>query len=919
MLDPRPSPCCLVARARTANPLVPGSEAPVVDLVAGPRRPAHSLPTIIGHLVVLAWLLASATPAIATGTSIDESGLTATIIDFVQVESSKPNRLEPREAPGVARINNFREAPDGSGRLFVCDLRGRMYVVQDGNISLYFDLANYDAQTGLRFSDKPSLGMGFSSFDFHPDFGKVGAPGYGRFYTNHSESDGHITPDFNSHFPIQESSTKPTYSSRQSVITEWTTNDHSADTFAGTGRELFRVRLPHTLHSIQEIAFNSNATTASHDDYGTLYIAVGDGYDSTALDSPDDYVFQPMLQSNVESVTASGFQAPNQPGNTLDKDLDTRWSVEGDGQWIEYDLGRVATVDRVWIAWYRGDRRQADFNVEVSVDGQAWVHVLKDERSSGQTVEPESYGFESTTARYVRIVGYGNSENDWNSVTEVSIPPYYLPTSILGTLLRIDPLGTDGRNGQYGIPPDNPFVGDEAVFDEIYAYGFRDPHRISWDSDGRLFLADMGHQAWDEVNIIDGEGRNYGWPEREGTQKLTPGTSSGTVSLPSHDEMFEFTYPATQYKNAQKGGPGNALLGGYVYRGTYLPELTGKYIFADIVQGRIFHADASALSLHAEGTVGELAPIGELTLIDFEADEVTLKGLLGGHWRSDIRFGVDADGEFYVMTKTDGRIRRLVGCTPSVNGLGCDPNAPVTLVATADPPLAEPILNEATLTLALDQRQFAQNVAKADVSVAGVAGLSVADVVRKSATSLTLTLAYDGTDIDRHTPVTFSVEAAAVEEYSGTALTATLTVEACRSSDIWCGTLIPGTYSGWPNTVGYLFWLMGELAGDAFDYEGESYTVWLVSQRNLSSFAPSFRFGLYHDADFNDPVIDANQYFPGLSLYLNGEEYPFDDAETFFRTELYWPMPGDGQGRISAGYKYLVRIAEPDPASAANP
>src|SRR5437773_150818 len=119
------------------------------------------------------------------------------------------------------------------------------------------------------------------------------------------------------------------------------------------------------------------------------------------------------------SVVASANDG-NVPQNTLDKSLATRWSAQGDGQWIRYDLGALAAIDHLDIAWYLGDTRTASFDIQVSLDAVTWTKVFAGQ-SSGQTLQLESYAFPTTSGRYVRIVGHGNSSSTWNSITEVAI------------------------------------------------------------------------------------------------------------------------------------------------------------------------------------------------------------------------------------------------------------------------------------------------------------------------------------------------------------------------------------------------------------------------------------------------------------------------------------------------------------------
>ena len=121
----------------------------------------------------------------------------------------------------------------------------------------------------------------------------------------------------------------------------------------------------------------------------------------------------------VASVVASANDG-NLPQNTLDNSLATRWSAQGDGQWIRYDLGAIVDMDRVAVAWYLGDSRIAYFDIEVSWNAVVWWRVFSGQ-SSGQTLQPEIYAFTRTSARYVRVVGHGNSQSAWNSITEVAI------------------------------------------------------------------------------------------------------------------------------------------------------------------------------------------------------------------------------------------------------------------------------------------------------------------------------------------------------------------------------------------------------------------------------------------------------------------------------------------------------------------
>ncbi|MFE0802668.1 chondroitinase-B domain-containing protein [Streptomyces sp. NPDC058834] len=137
-------------------------------------------------------------------------------------------------------------------------------------------------------------------------------------------------------------------------------------------------------------------------------------------------VFHPVASAadtsplEVRSVTASADDG-NVAANTLDDDLSTRWSAEGDGVSIRYDLGSAQTVGSVSIAWHQGDRRKSTFDVQLSADGSSWTTVVNRKGSSGSTLEQQSHDFADASARYVRIVGHGNTVNDWTSITETDV------------------------------------------------------------------------------------------------------------------------------------------------------------------------------------------------------------------------------------------------------------------------------------------------------------------------------------------------------------------------------------------------------------------------------------------------------------------------------------------------------------------
>jgi F5/8 type C domain/Protein of unknown function (DUF1565) len=119
------------------------------------------------------------------------------------------------------------------------------------------------------------------------------------------------------------------------------------------------------------------------------------------------------------AIRASGDDG-NVPANTRDGSPATRWSDEGDGAWISFDLCAARSVDEIAIAWHRGDQRTSEFTVQASADGASWRTIVPRRRSSGHTLAPETYEAADGPARWLRITGYGNTENNWTSITEVS-------------------------------------------------------------------------------------------------------------------------------------------------------------------------------------------------------------------------------------------------------------------------------------------------------------------------------------------------------------------------------------------------------------------------------------------------------------------------------------------------------------------
>ena len=223
------------------------------------------------------------------------------------------------------------------------------------------------------------------------------------------------------------------------------------------------------------------------------------------------------------------------------------------------------------------------------------------------------------------------------------------PSNILGNILRIDPDGSNAENGQYGVPNDNPFFpGSEGplggtegcadgVCDEIFAWGFRNPFRISFDmATGDLYAADVGQNDIEEVDVVVAGG-NYGWRIREGSFCFDPnGSERGFVTDEATCGPDDLIDPVAEYDHDE----GIAVVGGFVYRGNRIPGLRGRYLFGDFA--REFGAGGRLFFLQKKNIVKKdrvkNSKIMEMQIADAVGLGLPLLG-----------FGQDAMGELYVL------------------------------------------------------------------------------------------------------------------------------------------------------------------------------------------------------------------------------------------------------------------------------
>jgi glucose/arabinose dehydrogenase len=200
------------------------------------------------------------------------------------------------------------------------------------------------------------------------------------------------------------------------------------------------------------------------------------------------------------------------------------------------------------------------------------------------------------------------------------------PSTFLGKMLRID---VDRRDPgkEYAVPPDNPFVGRQGWLPEIWALGLRNPWRYSFDPQGRLVVADVGQNAWEEIDLVQA-GDNLGWDHKEGFACFEPAEGCQQQGLVDPIHVYD-----------RKAGI--SITGGYVYLGRRIPALRGRYVFTDYGSGHLW-----ALELPAQRRRVDAQRIGDTG-------------------RVVATFGRDVEGELYLGDFNSGEILRLDGIDES--------------------------------------------------------------------------------------------------------------------------------------------------------------------------------------------------------------------------------------------------------------
>ena len=573
------------------------------------------------HLAFV-WLLLGAVTAFAqypATSQIAKDGTAVLLEDwaFAPLSSRTPNtgynysNYPPAidYAEQVGRVNFLRaepaNAPLAVTRFFVCDMNRNLYTLDrtSGVFTAYID---FEA-TFPKFDNNPGFAGGLVTVLFHPGYASNGL-----FYTVHTEN-----PNKGGGEPVNPNAIPPSgYTNtavevppagtvnRHGVLAEWHDTNIANATFEGTARELLRVGFTGTIHPMGDLLFNPLAQPGDWD-FGNLYVANGDGGAGEANDA------RHTIPQNLNALVGKILR--------LTPDVDLR------------------------------------------------------------------------------------------------------PADLLSS------------NGTYRIPltgpTPNPFAATNPVFTnlaaarpEVFAYGFRNPHRLSWDATtDTLLVNDIGLNSWEEINLVH-RGTNYGYAEREGIEQMLVATgltgSQVGVPFPTNSDFLVVTgfantitptYPVANYSHRD----GEAISSGFVYRGKRLPQLRGKYIFGDIPTARLFYCDFAELQAADDGVRTTAAAIRELQAVfnspfdspdlgatnrrvyDLVAESFASRGgdpnvsstngvlpgrsdLVGGYsgasfiqgqldpegvryggGRADIRLAMDNEGELYLLSKSDGAIRKF--------------------------------------------------------------------------------------------------------------------------------------------------------------------------------------------------------------------------------------------------------------------
>jgi hypothetical protein len=453
---------------------------------------------------------------------------------------------------------------------------------------------------------------------------------------------------------------------------------------------------PRTRNATPYLDFNGRGSRTGLFDKLTTEAGLASGFISFELDPA--YARNGRFYTiHLEETALPGSLAPDNQsvpgldvsGYTATAPIATPGSVDHEGVLIEWSDSNIANTT------FEGGAREL-----LRIPLNSRIHPLGD-ISFNPIARPDDADW------HVLYIACGDGGSG-DSRASSRLNPQRLDT-LVGKILRIVPdLGehlndsTVSDNGRYRLPRDNPFVAVAGARPEIWAYGVRNPHRLSWQVEGRashLIASMIGWRTWETVLLVH-KGGNYGFPLREGGEVVDGDRTSR--SLPQPDELpVQVTdtvtvgkvapiYPVLRYGHGEEGG--DAIAGGFVYAGKRIPRLAGKFIFGDISTGRLWWADFKEMLAADDGVAKTMAPVHQLQiwwnappgspdrrerLYPTMAPIVTAgyharggldpdlpgTGAVAGSGRVDLRLALDRAGELYLISKSDGVIRAVTGAS----------------------------------------------------------------------------------------------------------------------------------------------------------------------------------------------------------------------------------------------------------------
>jgi len=318
---------------------------------------------------------------------------------------------------------------------------------------------------------------------------------------------------------------------------------------------------------------------------------------------------------------------------------------------INNPTGQAANCQNVLLEWRVQDTKAKD---GLAVDSGSDRELLRiDKAYINHNGGALSFGPDGLL--YLPLGDGGNANDQGIGHTDAGNAQTLAAGNVLGKILRIDPLGRNSANGKYGIPPDNPFADTRNPLPgahEIYAYGFRNPWRMSFDSEtGQLYVGDVGQNDIEEVDIVV-KGHNYGWPIKEGTflfDSTLPGRAGeGFVFANTPGSPAGLIDPIAEYDHADGEQPPFhstpdtrvAVIGGFVYHGHKIHAIRDTYVFGDY-SGEI----GTPVAGHLYVLTG---PNHNIKQLNIEGRSQLGLAVLG--------FAQDAKGELYLLANQTGTL-----------------------------------------------------------------------------------------------------------------------------------------------------------------------------------------------------------------------------------------------------------------------